>query len=100
VAPQQGEITVRKIRVGAFSTTDLHAQLQRRSVDTLFLAGVSTSNVVLSTVRAALDLDYRVIVVSDACADRDSELHELLITHLYPKQTDVIESGDLAGLLQ
>lgn len=100
LAPQDGDIAVRKNRPGAFSTTDLHEQLQQRGIDTLFLAGVSTSNVVLSTTRAALDLDYRVIVVTDACADRDPELHETLVTTVYPKQVEVIESGELAGLLQ
>ncbi len=100
VAPQKGDITVRKIRVGAFSTTDLHEQLQQRDVDTLFVAGGSTSACVLSTVRAALDLDYRVIVVADACADRNPELHEALIGTVYPQTVEVVESGDLPGLLQ
>ena len=53
---------VRKTRVGAFSTTDLDEQLRQRGVDTLLLAGISTSGVVLSTVRDAHDRDYRVFV--------------------------------------
>ena len=42
IAPAPGEIVVRKSRYGAFSTTDLHEQLQARGVDTLVLAGIST----------------------------------------------------------
>ena len=34
VAPQAGDIVVRKTRVGAFSTTDLHEQLRERGIDT------------------------------------------------------------------
>ena len=58
VAPETGDIVVRKTRVGAFSTTDLDAQLRERGIDTLILAGISTSGVVLSTVRDASNRDY------------------------------------------
>ena len=51
VAPAPGDLIVRKTRVGAFSTTDLDQQLRARNIDTLLLAGISTSGVVLSTVR-------------------------------------------------
>jgi nicotinamidase-related amidase len=79
VAPQNGDIVVRKTRVGAFSTTDLDARLRERGIDTVILAGISTSGVVLSTVRDASDRDYRVIVLADATADPDPEVHEFLI---------------------
>ncbi|MGW5670250.1 cysteine hydrolase family protein, partial [Micromonospora sp. NPDC003776] len=68
LAPQPGDIVVRKSRVGAFSTTDLDQQLRARGVDTLVLAGWSTSGVVLSTVREAADRDYQVVVLADGCA--------------------------------
>ena len=68
VAPEPGDIIVRKVRVGAFSTTDLDAQLRERGIDTVILAGISTSGVVLSTVRDASDRDYRVLVLADATA--------------------------------
>jgi nicotinamidase-related amidase len=71
LAPRPGDIVVRKVRVGAFSTTDLHQQLQAKGIDTLILAGISTSGVVLSTVRDAADRDYRVYVLEDASADPD-----------------------------
>ena len=61
VTPQPSDLVVRKIRVGSFSTTDLHADLRAAGVTTLVLAGVHTSGVVLSTVREAHDLDYELI---------------------------------------
>jgi nicotinamidase-related amidase len=66
---------VRKTRVGAFSTTDLEQQLNDRGINTLILAGVSTSGVVLSTVREAADRDYHIYVLADASADRDAHVH-------------------------
>jgi nicotinamidase-related amidase len=99
VAPEPDDIIVRKVRVGAFSTTDLDAQLRARGVDTLILAGISTSGVVLSTVRDASDRDYRVLVLADATADPDPEVHAFLTERIFPRQADVITIADLDGLL-
>jgi nicotinamidase-related amidase len=99
LAPQDGDIVVRKVRVGAFSTTDLAEQLGERGIDTLILAGISTSGVVLSTVRDAHDRDYRLVVLSDACADTNPEAHRVLMEQVFPRQADVITVADLEGLL-
>ena len=50
---RDGDIIVRKVRVGAFSTTDLDAPASRARRRHPVLAGISTSGVVLSTVRDA-----------------------------------------------
>jgi nicotinamidase-related amidase len=98
VAPIPGDIVVRKVRVGAFSTTDLADQLAARGIDTLILAGISTSGVVLSTVRDAADRDYRIFVLADGCADPDDEVHQLLTTRIFPRQTWVVTVADLPNL--
>jgi nicotinamidase-related amidase len=99
VAPEAGDIRVRKSRVGPFSTTDLTEQLAAGRIDTLVLAGISTSGVVLSTVRQAADNDYRLVVLADCCADFDPEVHRVLIEKVFPRQADVIDSTELAALL-
>ena len=81
---QPGDISVRKIRVGAFTTTDLHEQLRARDITTLVLAGISTSGVVLSTVREAADRDYRILVLDDATFDPDPQTHAFLTGTLFP----------------
>lgn len=86
IAPREGDIMVRKIRVGAFSTTDLHGRLRERGVDTLVLAGISTSGVVLSTLRDAADRDYRLFVLSDACADPNADVHAFLMEKICVKR--------------
>lgn len=98
IAPREGDIVVRKRRVGAFSTTDLLEQLRERNVDTLILAGVSTSGVVLSTVRDAADRDYRLFVLADACADSSATVHEVLTRDVFPRQADVISTAEVASL--
>src|ERR1700735_2479868 len=99
LAPEPGDVVVRKTRVGAFSTTDLHEQLQDLGVDHLVLAGISTSGVVLSTVIEAHDLDYRVFVLADACADTDAEVHAFLLEKIFPKRAEVITLMELRALL-
>jgi nicotinamidase-related amidase len=100
IAPQDGDIVVRKTRVGPFGTTDLHQQLQAKGIDTLILAGISTSGVVLSTVRDGSDRDYRLIVLSDLCADPEADVHAFLVERIFPRQAEVITSAELDGLLR
>lgn len=95
VAPQPGEPIVVKRRVGAGSTTDLQAVLNGQNAGHLILTGVATSGVVLSTVRWAADLDYRITVVEDACADKDEEVHRVLTGKVFPRQADVTITDEL-----
>jgi nicotinamidase-related amidase len=95
VAPQDGDIVVRKTRIGPFLTTDLDVQLRDRGIDTLLLAGISTSGVVLSTVRDGHDRDYRLIVISDLCADPEPDIHEFLVGRIFPRQAEVIDRAEL-----
>jgi nicotinamidase-related amidase len=99
VAPEPGDIVVRKTRVGAMLTTDLDQQLRDRGIDTLVLAGLSTSGVVLSTVIEAADRDYRLYVLSDGTGDRDEQTRDFLLTKVFPRRAQVIETGTLRALL-
>jgi nicotinamidase-related amidase len=98
VAPEPGDIVVRKTRVGAFSTTDLDSQLRDRGIINLILAGISTSGVLLSTVRDAADRDYRVLVLADASADPQPGVHEFLTEKIFPRQGQVITIAELKQL--
>jgi nicotinamidase-related amidase len=100
IAPEDGDVVVRKTRVGGMSTTDLHQQLAGRGIDTLVLTGISTSGVVLSTLLDAVDRDYRVIVLADGVADQRADVHEVLLNSLFPARAHVIDSTTLRDLLQ
>lgn len=99
LAPQDADIVVRKVRVGAFSTTDLDEQLRARGVDTVVLAGISSGGVVHSTVLDAFDRDYRVIVVEDACADPDPDVHEFLMRRVFSKRGTVVRARELHAMM-
>jgi nicotinamidase-related amidase len=91
-SPQPGEVVVTKHRVGAFMGTDLDMVLRANGIDTLVLAGIATSGVVLSTLRHAADADYQLVVVSDCCSDRDAEVHCVLMEKVSPRQASVLNS--------
>jgi nicotinamidase-related amidase len=94
VAPQPGDIIVTKRRVGAFSTTDLETILRSKNISTVVLFGISTSGVVLSTVRWAADMDYKLAVISDACADGDAEVNRVLMDKVFPRQAAVVNTQE------
>ena len=99
LATEPGEMVVTKRRVSAFAGSDLEVILRGHRIEHLVLAGIATSGVVLSTVREASDKDYRLSVLSDGCADREDEVHNFLMTKIFPRQTEVVTTADwVAGL--
>jgi nicotinamidase-related amidase len=92
--PRPDEPVILKRRVSAFSGSDLDVLLRGAGADALVLAGISTSGVVLSTLRQAADLDYRLTVLADACADPDPEVHRVLTEKVYPRQALVTTTDE------
>ncbi|MEV6862909.1 cysteine hydrolase [Streptosporangium subroseum] len=99
LAPQDGDIMVRKVRYGGMSTTDLDEQLRDRHITTLVVSGISTSGVVLSTVIDAADRDYQLYVLSDGIADPDTEVHNILLRRVFPSRAHIIDTAELHTLL-
>jgi len=75
--------------VSAFTGSDLQVVLRSLGAGTLVLTGIATSGVVLSTLRQAADLDYRLVVLSDGCLDADPEVHRVLTEKVFPRQAAV-----------
>ena len=100
VAPAPGEVVVTKRRVSAFTGSDLDVLLRARGIDHLVLTGIATSGVVLSTLRQAADLDYRLTVLADGCLDADPEVHELLLGKVFPRQAEVTTVAEWAASLR
>ena len=98
VQPAEGEPVISKTRAGPFSTTGLDVTLREMGVTTLALMGVSTSGCVLSASRWAADVGYRVVVVTDACDDRDPEVHRVLTEKIYPRQGVMTADEILAAM--
>jgi ureidoacrylate peracid hydrolase len=69
LAPHPGDLQVWKHRFSGFFETDLHGLLQARRLDTLVVAGATTSVCVESTLRDAMFHDYRCLLLSDCTAE-------------------------------
>ncbi len=89
-----GDLTVYKHRVSAFAGNALTMILRSRGIETLVLFGIATSGVVLSTIRAASDLDYQCVVIKDACFDADPEVHRVLTEKVFVAQGKVMTAEE------
>jgi nicotinamidase-related amidase len=97
--PTPDEPVLIKTKTSPFSTTGIDVLLRQLRVDTLILLGVATSGCVLSTVRWAFDLEYKLIVVEDACDDADEQVHALLTQKIYPRQSNVVTADELHRMI-
>jgi nicotinamidase-related amidase len=94
VIPAEDEVVITKKRISAFAGSDLEVMLSARDIRHLILCGVSTSGVVLSTLRQAADKDFELIVLSDLCGDPDEEVHSFLLGKIFPRQANVTTSNE------
>jgi nicotinamidase-related amidase len=79
---EHGDVLLDKTTASVFLSTNVGVLLRQLGVRSLITTGVVTSGCVESTVRDACDLDYEVLLVEDACADRSEELHEDAVRRL------------------
>merc|ERR1712071_74033 len=62
-----------------FHRTNLHDYLRTQKVDTLVVMGLITRACVLNTIMSAFNYGYRILVVRDACGDREIKVHNQVI---------------------
>jgi len=94
-----GDPMIEKHRASGFFRTDLDAELERRQVDTIIVAGTSTSGCVRATAVDGAMRDYRVIVVEDCVDDRAEQSHHATLTDFHAKYGEVMKLEDLLALL-
>jgi ureidoacrylate peracid hydrolase len=85
LAPQASDYLVPKHRWSAFHGTYLDTALRARRVDTIVLCGGSTEIGIASTAYAARDLDYHLVLVSDACTSPKPEVQAQLMREVFPR---------------
>ncbi len=102
--PTDGEIVISKQYASAFFGTSLASTLTTMSIDTVLIAGVSTSGCVRATAVDACQHGFIPLVVRDAVGDRHPAPHEANLFDLQAKYAEVIslEAANryLAGLNQ
>ena len=78
---------------------NLKEQLDVRGIDTVLIAGTVTNICCESSARDAAELQYKVIMVSDALAGQAHGLHEATLATFYRIFGDVRPSAEVARLL-
>lgn len=90
VTPRPGELVVTKSRPSAFFETGLDDYLAARDVDSIVLAGGSTSNCIRATAVDGCSYGYRVLVVEEAVFDRFEASHDIALFDLQRQHADVV----------
>jgi nicotinamidase-related amidase len=79
VKPQDGESIILKHFPSAFRETSLLEQLQSLGAKELVIGGAMTHMCIDTTVRAAFDLGFSCLLLSDCCATRDLEFKGIVV---------------------
>jgi len=90
VAPLPEELVLVKNYASAFFGTSLAATLTAQGIDTLLLAGCSTSGCIRATAIDGLQHGYRVIVPCDCVGDRHQGPHDANLFDINAKYGDVV----------
>jgi nicotinamidase-related amidase len=88
--PRPGETVITKQYASAFFGTPLASQLKALRVDTVLIAGVSTSGCVRATAVDACQHGFVPLVVRDAVGDRHPAPHEANLFDLQAKYAEVV----------
>lgn len=100
VQPQ--DLIIEKTRFGAFipGSSNLHALLQECGIDTLIITGTTTNICCESTAREAMQLNYKVIFVTDGNAAHDDADHNATLNTMADLFADVVSTAQVVELLE
>src|SRR5205085_10586746 len=79
----------------AFFETDLQDRLQALGVDTIVLAGCTTSVCVRATAVDAMQRNFHTLVAAEAVGDLDAALHAVHLRDLDARYADVMPVDNL-----
>ena len=93
------EVLVTKQYASAFFGTSLTSTLTARGVDTLLIAGCTTSGCVRASVVDALQCGFRPFVVEDCVGDRSRDAHRANLLDIQGKYGEVISIDRAVSLI-
>jgi len=100
LAPQEGDIVIRKRRPSAFFNTELDVFLRACKIDTLIVTGASMSGCVRATIVDAFSRDIHVIVPRQCVIDRTEAVLEANLADVDAKYADVVDVPKVLDYLQ
>jgi ureidoacrylate peracid hydrolase len=100
LAPEPSDFLVPKHRWSAFHGTYLEVALRARGIDTIVLCGGSTDVGIASTAYAGRDLDYNLVIVSDACTSPEEDNHRQFMSRIFPRMARVRHTAQVLAMLE
>jgi ureidoacrylate peracid hydrolase len=99
---REGDLVVPKARFSAFvpGSSDLHAILQARGIDTLIISGTVTNCCCESTARDAMQMNYKVIFATDGTAALSDADHNATLNNMLSIFADVMNADEVGGFLK
>jgi len=97
--PLANETILRKTQPSAFFGTGYADLLWRQGVDTVIVAGCTTSGCVRATVVDSMSHNFRTIVARDCVGDRSLAAHEANLFDMEQKYADLMESDAIIASL-
>lgn len=98
LTPVSGELVVRKTAPSAFFGTALAPWLTMHRVETLLIAGCTTSGCVRASVVDAMCYGFRPVVIADCVGDRAMGPHEASLFDIAQKYGDVVPKASILAL--
>jgi len=92
--PETENLIIKK-GASSFFETNLNSLLRTMNVDTVIIAGCTTSGCVRATAVDAMQCGFRTIVAGDAVADRAERSHEVSLFDLQNKYADVLSTEEI-----
>jgi nicotinamidase-related amidase len=96
---KSSDIVVTKRTWGAFTSTDLEAQLKTKGVTQVVVTGVATGTGVEAAARQAYELGFNVTLALDAMTDVRPEAHEYSLASVFPRLGETGSAEDILNLL-
>lgn len=100
LTPHPQDYMVPKFRWNAFYQTYLDLALRNRNIDTVIISGGSTDVGVASTAYCARDMDYNLVIVSDACSSPEQDNHDQFMRRIFPRMARVRTAEQVVRMLQ
>jgi len=100
IAPRPEDYVIPKFRWSTFHQTYFDLALRSRNIDTIIISGGAVDVGVASTVYAARDHDYNLIIVRDACSNSHEDSMAAFMNTVFPRMARVRTTDQVLDMIQ
>jgi len=98
LAPQPGDVVLRKRRPDGFIGTDLDLLFRNKGIRTVLIGGVATEGGVEGTARTGRNLGYNIVILKDCVGSRNRDLHETALKLMEGTYFDIATAEEVTQI--